>query len=174
MFALVLLAEAASGPDWPQSILGGLTALVVATAAAMKAYNSLIHRDDVTDKRVDLLWQAHLRRGAVEGVNERFIVPLPDEPSGESIFMRFGVRPQVVEAFKPLAPVLKDLWREAKGDEVKFAELLEERHGPWLQKHICLVLGVKEYACIEMAKLVACGAPIVPVTNGPALTPGAA
>jgi hypothetical protein len=148
--------------DWPNTI-GAVTALIVAVTALLGAFAKLWQRDNVTDKRVDLLWQANLRRGAVEAVTAKLIEQIPQNATTEGQFMRFAVDKKVIEAFKPIAPVLKELWRETSGDQVKFVETLEQRHGQWLQKHICMPLGVKEYACIEMAKLVACDAPVVAI-----------
>ena len=138
--------EAATG------LVIALTALATAVTPLVLMIVKLWRRDDVTDQRLDNLWEAHMRRGAAEATFKKLAVPIGGKEDVSAIL----VRPEVIRAYDPIAPALRRIRREMKGSASgQFAERVEKELGPWIAKHICAVLGVSEYAWLVMAQQVA-------------------
>jgi hypothetical protein len=118
---------------------------------AAEAHRELREADDVTDRRVDLVWQSKMRRGLAEGVNKKLITPSED-PSVSA-----QLRLDVKSAYQHIAMDLRDFYaREGSGiPEEQFAEKVEAKYGDWLTRHICIPLGVSEDACVHIAVEVA-------------------
>ena len=147
--------------DDPQTfitaVLGAIAGLVLAVSALIGAWARLQSADRHTDKRVDMLWSAHMRMGKREAENREMIVETPEKGPDD---MGFTLRADVRAAYQPISMALKSLYRDvfktgAAENEIALTEALEAKFGPWLSKHICGPLNLKEYACLEMAKLVA-------------------
>lgn len=148
------------------AILGAVTGLVIAVSGLVAVVAKLWRRDDVTDRRVDLMWEAYLRRGSVEAASKKLVLPSPRSPSGDPTMPT--LRDDVRAAYEPIAPALRQLYqREGKGlTEGQLAEKIEARFGAWLSRHICAVLGVTEFACLEMARIVATEPELAAATSG--------
>ncbi len=134
------------------SFMAGFTALVIALAALASAVKGLRKRDDVTDTRVDVLWSAMSRRGALKARKKGKIL-VHREPE-EMVTLQEDAK----RAFRPIAPLLADIYRRVvKGpaDNGKFSEAVETELGDWLIEHICDVHDIEDFECIAMALVVA-------------------
>lgn len=141
----------ADGDAGVAAVIVAISGLVTTVVAGVVALVKLLRRDDVTDRRVDLLWQANLRRGAVEsssalkrlkGANEVDTLLHPAQL----------LRPDVVAAYEPVAPYLRELRRNNPGiGRVAFAELVETNLGDWMMRYICMPMNVSSYACHDAA-----------------------
>jgi hypothetical protein len=91
----------------------------------------------------------------VEAEQKRLIVPIFETEDND--MTAFAMTAEARSAYQPIAPALRKL-RDAVGHgltDAQLAEKIEERFGAWIAKHICRVLGVEDYACLQMAVLVA-------------------
>lgn len=136
------------------AIITALGTLVVALSgvivAILKDRRERKEADAKTDSRVDLLWERDVRRGRVEARQQELL-------HGYSYWEAGILNSEARRAFDPIAPALRELRREL-GDHIsegKYAEEIERRFGAWLAEYICPVLGVTNYACLEMARIVA-------------------
>lgn len=129
-----------------------LTALATAVTPLVIMIVKLWKRDDVTDKRLDNMWDSHLQRGAVEATSKNLAVSIKDSQDVSAIL----VHPEVIRAYDPIAPALRRL-RRSMPDATpgQFGEQVQKQFGPWITRHICAVLGVSDYACLAMAQKVA-------------------
>lgn len=127
--------------------LGSITAFIAAVSGLVAAFVKLWRRDEVQDRRLDLLWEAHVRRGSSEAAQLKLTKPVEDSD------MQAELRVDVRAAYDPIAPALREI-RKSYPDPGRFAEEVEKRYGDWLVRHICDVLGVSNFACLAMAKLV--------------------
>jgi len=132
-------------------LLGSITALVIAITGLIAMLFKLWRRDDYTDRRVDLLWKGRLERGAVEAIQKNLV-----QPANRENIMAVLMRPDVVAAYEPIAPALRELRSKMTGlSKERLGEEVERKFGAWLVQHICSVLGVTEFACLTMALSIA-------------------
>lgn len=140
------------------AVITSLGVLTAAMTGLVVAITKLWQRDEITDKRVDQLWKAHMRMGKREAEHRTLIQPVEQRGPDD---MDFALRPDVRAAYQPISLGLKQIYHDLRKatanqfSEVMLTEKLEERFGMWLSKHICGPLNLKEYACLEMAKIVA-------------------
>jgi hypothetical protein len=120
-------------------------------SGAAVAIFKLWQRDKVTDKRVDLMWRAHLARGQQEGLDKGMIQRVKKD---ESMASHLCLDAETRAAYKPIAPALKAIYAKDPRP-AKFAEAVEEEYGAWLSRFICGPLGVNQFACLSMALIVA-------------------
>ncbi len=131
-------------------LIVALTGLIAALAPVLV---KLWRRDDVTDDRVDQLWRAHLRRGLAEGLTKNFI----QERRGE-IAVVHTLSPEVEAAYLPIAAGLRQIHSDNAGlTPERLVQVIETHYGDWLGKFICRTLGINDYACLQMALMVAYG-----------------
>ena len=137
---------------WPD-LLQALATFLLALTPFVAMLVQLWRRDNATDARLDNLWNAHIMRGEVEVVEKRLALAVHYETDDP---MKLLLKPEVVTAYKPIAPALREL-RQAMptASPGVFAEAVEKRFGGWLTRHICPVIGVSDYACLAMARVVA-------------------
>ena len=133
--------------EYINGFIGALSALIVALTALIPVLRSLWRRDDRTDKRVDLMWEEHMRRGQVA-------LDYPKPKLGPEAVM--DLRERLRRAYIPLAPALKKMRKDMPNlTPGQFGEAVTARYGNWIGQHICAVIGVSDYECIVMAKEIA-------------------
>lgn len=158
----MLLADI-DGAGWVAIItaLGGLVGTIIAGIATVI---KLIRRDNVTDARIDLWSRAHLRRGLVEGLKGPYIT----EHEG-AVDATYQLTREARTAYEPIAPTLRRLWAEQpKGTLAeRFVEVIEERIGEWLVKHICQPLNVMNFACLQIALMISMEPDVPDVSQRP-------
>jgi hypothetical protein len=148
------------------AVVAGLTALTVAGLGLVVAYQRLraqlqeIHRqaklrDEATDRDVETLAAANMRRGRLEATTTK------DETGVPLMTEREVIREDVVRAYQPIMPALKQLRDDnPNASPAKFGLLLEQFKldadpentlGKWLVKHICEPYKLKDFACWDIA-----------------------
>jgi hypothetical protein len=147
----VLLADM-DGNGWVL-LLGGVGGLITSIGAFVVTIVKLLRRDDHTDRRVDLLWEASYRRGQV-GAMLNLMEPRPStEPmSAERVTAELVLKEHVKDAFRPIASNLRRIRRENPNvTPARFSELLEDKFGEWIMRHICYPLKVDKNECMVAA-----------------------
>lgn len=136
----------AAGGGQTVLVLGALTTLLIIVNRLKSRQES---RDDHTDNRLDLWADFQLRRGRVEALQKGLMSAIPEGPA-----VPLTLRPDVRNAYDPVAPYLRRRYRKASEkslSRVQFAEVIEHEFGPWMARHICAPLGISDGACLDIA-----------------------
>jgi hypothetical protein len=110
-------------------------------------------RDNVTDERVNLVWQVNARRAKVaaqQGTNP--IVKPPER--GSVVAVAEMVRPDVRRGFEALMPEIRRIYREHPSPAA-FAEAMAAMHDGWIAEHICKQFNMTEGECFYAARVLA-------------------
>lgn len=148
-----------------QSVVIGLTGLVVALSALVPVVIRLWQKVSRVVRMSEEMYESHLLRGKIEvlqkGLGEEFFDTSPSEsPEGEATFMPLAIRKKAHALYSPIAPQLRGIReRNPEATEGEIGRFIERRFGKWLARNICVPLGVWQYACIAMAISVADGIP---------------
>lgn len=138
--------------DHLPAILTGLSMLIGAVTGLIVAIVKLWERSVQDRRRHDLLLQAILRRGTAE--SRAKLKQLA--PEGEDMTATLDLRADVRAAYGPIAGELRRLYRARPGQTREdFFEIVERRYGDWLVRHICVPLDVSEFACHDVAWIIA-------------------
>lgn len=150
--------------------VAALTTIVVGLSGLVPVVIRIWRVVSAQERRIDLFWRARLLRGTAEGLQKRLLSEQvgPDTDDPERGFMTVAVTPAVYRRYEPIAAALvRSRQKNADVSPTRLAELIEERFGPWIAGHICMPLGVSEYACVVMALSIANGiAPAEPPPTG--------
>jgi hypothetical protein len=156
--------------DWENQLnrLGAIivaaTTVVGALTVFLGAWRRLLKRDQFTDQRVTLLWEAYIRQGKVKGLIGKRLIAVHDE---NGVNMPYQLRDDIRKAYAFIWPRLEEVYRQWKtGDpRLTLAEAIEgyvipatgktpaQRMGDWLTQHICLVYEMTDQECVAMAEL---------------------
>ncbi len=138
--------------------MAALTTLVIGLSGLVPVVISIWKRISAQEHRIDQFWRSRLLRGTAEGLRLRIISEQvgPDTDDPERDFMTVAVSPAAFRRYAPVARALAQVRQKNPGaSPTRLAELIEERFGPWIASHICVPLGVSDYACIVMALSIA-------------------